>query len=138
MYAPAFTAVVMAGGQGQRFWPLSTAHRPMAFLGLERTARTLVQATVDRLVPLTDGYEHRDVVAAAAAARYVALVREQLPDLALRNVLVDPTSRDSAPAVAAASLAIHERTGGTTPGFFSSDHRIDDVPAFQAAVRHAL
>jgi mannose-1-phosphate guanylyltransferase len=64
-------------------------------------------------------------------------VREQLPDLAWRNILVEPTSRDSAPAVALASLAIHERTGGTTLGFFSSDHRIGDVPAFQQAVLRA-
>ncbi len=135
MNAPAFTAVVMAGGQGQRFWPLSTADRPKQFLDLERTGRTLLQATVDRLLPLTGGYEHLYV---ATAARYVGLVREQLPDLPGRNVLVEPTPRDSAPAVALASLAVHERTGGTTLGFFSSDHRIGDVPAFQEAVRKAI
>jgi mannose-1-phosphate guanylyltransferase len=135
MNAPAFTAVVMAGGQGQRFWPLSTADRPKQFLDLERSGRTLLQATVDRLLPLTGGIEHLYV---ATAARYVALVREQLPDLPLRNVLVEPTPRDSAPAVALAALAIHERTGGTTLGFFSSDHRIGDVPAFQEAVRQAI
>jgi mannose-1-phosphate guanylyltransferase len=135
MSGGAFTAVVMAGGQGQRFWPLSTADRPKQFLDLERSGRTLLQATVDRLLPLTGGIDH---VYVATTARYVPLVREQLPDLPPRNVLVEPTPRDSAPAVALASLTIHERTGGTTLGFFSSDHRIADVPAFQTAVRQAI
>jgi mannose-1-phosphate guanylyltransferase len=122
----------MAGGQGQRFWPLSTADRPKQFLDLERRGRTLLQATYDRLLPLTGGPER---VYVATASRYVALVREQLPELPASNLLVEPTARDSAPAIALASLAIHERTGGATLGFFPSDHRIGDEPAFQAAVR---
>jgi molybdopterin-guanine dinucleotide biosynthesis protein A len=72
MNAPAFTAVVMAGGQGQRFWPLSTADRPKQFLDLERSGRTLLQATVDRLLPLTGGI---DGVYVATAARYSHTVR---------------------------------------------------------------
>jgi mannose-1-phosphate guanylyltransferase len=73
----------------------------------------------------------------ATAARYLALVREQLPELPSCNLLVEPTARDSAPANALTSLAIHERTGGATLGFFSSDHRIGDAPAFHAAIRRA-
>jgi mannose-1-phosphate guanylyltransferase len=132
---PPFVAVIMAGGQGQRFWPLSTADRPKQFLDLERRGRTLLQATFDRLLPLTGG---PDGVYVATAARYLALVREQIPELPAGNLLVEPTARDSAPAIALASLAIHERTGGATLGFFSSDHRIGDTPAFHTAVRHAI
>ena len=135
MTAPALTAVIMAGGQGQRFWPLSTADRPKQFLDLERRGRTLLQATFDRLLPLTGGPER---VYVATAARYLALVREQLPELPTGNLLVEPTARDSAPAIALASLAIEARTGGATLGFFSSDHRIGDVAAFHAAVRRAV
>lgn len=130
-----FAAVIMAGGQGQRFWPLSTSDRPKQFLDLERRGRTLLQATFDRLLPLSGGPEG---VYVATAARYVALVREQLPELPTANLLVEPTARDSAPAIALASLAIHRRTGSTTLGFFSSDHRIGDAPAFHAAVRQAI
>jgi mannose-1-phosphate guanylyltransferase len=133
--SPRFTAVIMAGGQGQRFWPLSTADRPKQFLDLERSGRTLLQATYDRLLPLTGTPER---VYVATAARYLALVREQLPGLPAGNLLIEPTGRDSAPAIALASLAIHERTGGATLGFFSSDHRIGDVPAFHTAVVHAI
>jgi len=129
-----FTAVIMAGGQGQRFWPLSTADRPKQFVDLERTGRTLLQATYDRLLPLTGGPERLFV---ATTVRYLALVREQLPEVPLANVLIEPTARDSAPAIALASLAIHARDGGTTLGFFPSDHRVAAAPAFHAAVRQA-
>jgi mannose-1-phosphate guanylyltransferase len=128
------TAVIMAGGQGQRFWPLSTADRPKQFLDLERTGRTLLQATFDRLLPLTGTADRMYV---ATAARYVSLVHQQLPMVPHRNVIVEPTGRDSGPAIALATLAIHQRTGGALLGFFASDHRIGDEPAFRAAVRHA-
>lgn len=127
--------VIMAGGQGQRFWPLSTVERPKQFLDLERTGRTLIQATFDRLLPLAGT---PDRVFVATARRYVELVRDQLPEVPAENVIVEPTGRDSAPAIALASLTIHQRFGGATVGFFSSDHRITDVAAFQSAVRDAI
>ena len=130
-----FVPVIMAGGRGQRFWPLSTADRPKQFLDLERSGRTLLQATFDRLVPLAGAPER---VFVATGSRYVALVREQLPELPGSNVLVEPVGRDSAPAVALASLAIQARLGDATLGFFASDHRIEDVPVFHAAVRDAI
>src|SRR5690606_18851532 len=106
--ATSFAAVIMAGGQGQRFWPLSTAERPKQFLDLNRSGRTLIQATFDRLLPLTGGVERMFV---ATAARYVDLVREQLPELPATNLLIEPTPRDSAPAIALACLAIQARLG---------------------------
>ncbi len=133
--AAALVPVIMAGGRGQRFWPLSTVDRPKQFLDLERSGRTLLQATFDRLLPLAGSAER---VFVATGQRYVALVREQLPELPVDNVIVEPTGRDSAPAVGLASLTIHERTGGATLGFFASDHRIEDERAFHAAVRAAM
>ena len=125
----------MAGGQGTRFWPLSTADRPKQFLDLERTGRTLLQATYDRLLPLTGGPQG---IYVATGARYRDLVREQLPEVPADQVLVEPSPRDSGPAIALAALTIHRRTGGATLGFFSSDHRIPGVDAFHAAVRRAV
>ncbi len=124
----------MAGGQGQRFWPLSTSDRPKQFLDLERSGRTLIQATFDRLRPLVSA---ADRVYVATSSRYVGLVREQLPEVPGGNLLIEPTGRDSAPAVALASLAVHERTGGAIIGFFSADHRIGDPAAFATAVASA-
>lgn len=133
--ASPFVPVIMAGGRGQRFWPLSTVDRPKQFLDLERRGRSMLQATFDRLLPLA-GVPERVYV--ATGSRYVPLVREQLPELPGSNVIVEPTGRDSAPAVALASLAISERLGDVTLGFFASDHRIEDEAAFHAAVRSAI
>lgn len=118
----------MAGGQGQRFWPLSTADRPKQFLDLSRRGRTLLQATFDRVIPLAGGPEH---VLVSTAERYVALVREQLPEVPAANVLVEPTPRDSAPAIALACLLVEQRFGNVVTGFFSSDHEIGDADAFR-------
>jgi len=113
----------MAGGQGQRFWPLSTPERPKQFLDLESRGRTLIQATYDRVLPLAGSAER---VLVATVERYFDLVREQLPELPESNILVEPTPRDSAPAVALAALTVHHRHGDVVTGFFSSDHKIGD------------
>lgn len=128
-------ALVMAGGRGQRFWPLSTETRPKQFLDLERSGRTLLQATVDRVLPLVGGL---DRVLIATAEPYVDLVREQLPDLPEESLLVEPVGRDSAPAIALAALRIHARFGDVPMGVFSSDHRVDDVIGFQRTLRGAI
>lgn len=129
-----FVAVIMAGGQGQRFWPLSTADRPKQFLDLSKCGRTLLQATYDRVAPLAGGPER---VLVATAERYVPLVREQLPEVPPENLLVEPTPRDSAPAIALACLSVERRFGDVVTGFFSSDHEIGDAEAFRAVAGRA-
>jgi mannose-1-phosphate guanylyltransferase len=129
---PGFRAVVMAGGQGQRFWPLSTPERPKQFLDLGRAGRTLIQQTYDRVLPLAGSPAN---VYVATARKYVGLVCEQLPDVPVENLLVEPTPRDSAPAVALACLTIAQRDGDVVTGFFSSDHRVG--PGFHEAIRSA-
>lgn len=130
-----FVAVIMAGGKGQRFWPLSTESRPKQFLDLSRDGKTLIQATFERLLPLTGGPQN---VIVATGERYVPLVLEQLPDLPRDNLIIEPIGRDSAPAVALASLEIERRFGPTLTGFFSADHRIQDVTGFDRTVRKAI
>ncbi len=135
MSSEQFVAVIMAGGQGQRFWPLSTPGKPKQFLDLSQSGRTLLQATFDRVLPLA-GSPRRILV--ATAERYVPLVRQQLPELPPENLLVEPTPRDSAPAIALACLTIEERFGDVVAGFFSSDHEIADADAFQDVTRAAI
>jgi mannose-1-phosphate guanylyltransferase len=129
-----FTAVIMAGGKGQRFWPLSTSDKPKQFLDLERSGRTLLQSTFDRLLPLAQS--PKDIFI-ATASKYVDLVREQLPQVPTQNLIIEPEARDSAAAVAYASLTVHAHDPEAIVGFFSSDHRIGDVAAFQETVRQA-
>lgn len=130
-----FVAIIMAGGKGQRFWPLSTEAKPKQFLDLERCGRTLIQSTFDRLLPLTGSPNN---ILVATAERYVALVKTQLPEIPEDNLLIEPVGRDSAPAVALASLTVHKRYGDVVAGFFSSDHRIGDNHTFQETVIQAI
>jgi mannose-1-phosphate guanylyltransferase len=130
-----FVAVIMAGGRGQRFWPLSTPERPKQFLDLSHSGRTLVQATYDRVLPLAGDPDH---VFVATGRRYVEIVREQLPEIAAENLLIEPIGRDSAPAIALAALTVHARHGDVIMGLFSSDHQIGDNGAFEDTLRSAI
>jgi mannose-1-phosphate guanylyltransferase len=130
-----FVAVIMAGGAGQRFWPLSTAERPKQFLDIERCGRSLLQATFDRLRPLTDGPEQVFVI---TGARYAELVRCQLPELLDSNLILEPTGRDTAPAAALAALEVGVRFGNPIMGLFPSDHRVADVMSFQETLQKAI
>ncbi len=125
----------MAGGSGQRFWPLSTAARPKQFLDLERCGHTLLQATFGRLQALTEGPKRTFVI---TGERYASLVLEQLPDLPPENLLLEPTGRDTAPAAALAALELRSRLGDAVMGLFPSDHRVADITAFHDTLRRAV
>lgn len=120
--------VILAGGKGERFWPLSRRIRPKQFLNLDGTSRSLMQATADRLLPLTDGWDSLWVVTSSLIAEGV---KEQLPELPSANLLVEPQGRDTAAAIAWASLEIQKRYGEDAMiGFFPADHWIADLEAF--------
>ena len=121
-------AVILAGGKGERFWPLSRRQRPKQFLSLDGSGKSLLQATAERLLALTGSWERVWVV---TAAHLEAGVREQLPQLLPQNLLVEPEGRDTAPAVAWTALEAAERYGNDCIlGFFPADHWIDDAVAF--------
>lgn len=130
-----FVAVIMAGGKGQRFWPLSTEENPKQFLDLERTGRSLLQATYDRLLPLCGSVERLFVIAGDNLADKV---REHLPELPEENLLLEPTGRDTAPAVALSAIALKDRFDNPVMGVFTADHRVGNVPAFRRSVRNAI
>ncbi len=134
-----FVALIMAGGVGQRFWPLSTADRPKQFLDLERTGRSLLQATFDRVLPATEGIKHVFVI---TGSQYAQLVHEQLPELPKENILLEPIGRDTAPAITFAMLEIKRKLGNPVVGVFPSDHRVGKKAVFlevsQFAAEQAL
>ena len=126
------TPVILAGGKGERFWPLSRRHRPKQFLSLDGSGKSLLQATADRLLPLAGSWDDLWVITSAQLAEGV---REQLPNLPDKNILVEPEGRDTAPAVAWATLEIAKASGEETViGFFPADHWIADEPAFQKTI----
>lgn len=128
--------VILAGGKGERFWPLSRKHRPKQFLSLDGSGKSLLQATADRLLHTAQGWENLWVVTASHLADGV---QEQLPNLPLENLLVEPEGRDTAPAVAWSTLEIAKRYGEeVTIGFFPADHWIADEGAFQETLTAAV
>lgn len=127
-----FHAVIPAGGAGTRLWPLSRASRPKFLLDLDGSGRSLLQQTWDRLVDLIPA-ERIHVVAGAAHAD---AIRVQLPDLT--SLIVEPSPRDSMPAIGLAAAIIGIRDPGAIIGSFAADHVIDDQIAFAEAIGQAV
>jgi len=120
--------VILAGGKGERFWPLSRRNRPKQFLSLDGSSRSLLQGTADRLLTLAGGWDHLWVITSSQIAQGV---REQLPNLPEQNLLIESEGRDTAAAVAWTSLEIKKRYGeDAVIGFFPADHWIADQDAF--------
>lgn len=131
--APSVFAVVLAGGRGERFWPVSTDERPKAFLRLVGD-ESLLQATVQR-VRLLLSWEQIVVVVAQAHA---TLVREQLPELPEANLLLEPDGRDTAAAIGFASLHIERRNPEAVMIAMPADHYVPDGDAYAGVLRQAL
>jgi mannose-1-phosphate guanylyltransferase len=128
--------VILAGGKGERFWPLSRLSRPKQFLCLDGSGRSLLQATADRLLSLAGGWENLWVITSSAIADGV---REQLPDLPESNLLVEPVGKDTAPAVTWATLEVAKRYGKEVAiGFFPADHYIGDQEAYINTLKAAV
>ncbi|MDZ4875957.1 MAG: Alginate biosynthesis protein AlgA [Chroococcidiopsis cubana SAG 39.79] len=127
--------VILAGGKGERFWPLSRRHRPKQFLSLDGSGKSLLQATADRLLPLAGNWENLWVVTSSQLAEGVAA---QLPQMPAHNILAEPEGRDTAPAVAWSTLEIAQRYGeDAVIGFFPADPWIGDLPGFQHTLQAA-
>lgn len=125
-------AVILAGGRGTRFWPLSRRAMPKQCLSLDG-GPTLIQRTVSRIVPLIP----LERVLVVTGPDMAEAVREQLPDLPPGNLLVEPSARNTAPVAAWTAWEVARRGGGTLC-VLPSDHVIADEPAFRAALALAL
>jgi mannose-1-phosphate guanylyltransferase len=127
-------AVIPAGGSGTRLWPLSRAGNPKPLHPLTGSDRSLLQSTVDRLALLSSP-DHRYVVTGTAHA---AAVARQLPELPAANILVEPSPRDSAAAIALAAAVIATREPTAIMGSFAADHLIADPQGFADTVAAAM
>ncbi|WP_373541020.1 mannose-1-phosphate guanylyltransferase [Chamaesiphon sp.] len=133
---PKFVPVILAGGKGERFWPLSRKHRPKQFLCLDGSGESLIQATANRLVPIVGGWEDIWVITSKLLESGVS---EQLPSLPAANILAEPEGRDTAAAVAWASLEVAKRYGDDVViGFFPADAWIGDAGAFAKTIGSAI
>lgn len=118
-------ALIMAGGKGTRFWPLSTEDKPKQFLKLLGNY-TMLQSTVKRinkLIPM-------ERIFVCTVETYENLVREQLPELNKKNIIVEPEGRNTAPCIALSALYIKRIYSTSTMVVLPSDHLIRDEENF--------
>ncbi|MDB9527448.1 mannose-1-phosphate guanylyltransferase [Oscillatoria sp. CS-180] len=127
--------VILAGGKGERFWPVSRRQHPKQFLCLDGSGLSLLQSTAKRLLPLAGNWESLWVITAAHLADGI---RSQLPQLPDSNLLIEPEGKDTAPAVAWATLEVAKRHGDSAiAGFFPADHWIADEDAYRDTLKAA-
>lgn len=124
--------VIMAGGAGTRFWPLSAENRPKQFLNLFGD-RTLLQMSFDRISSLVP--PERILVLTNAA--FVPIVREQLSEIPVENIIGEPTRRDTAAAVGLAAVLCRRRFGNPVMVILTADHLIEPVDSFQKTLLSA-
>ena len=127
-----FKAVILAGGSGERFWPLSTPERPKQFLRVFGGA-SLIRQAVSRL----DSFVSPKDVFVVTAKNLVAATRKELPEVPKCNIIGEPMRRDTGAALA---LGVGLAAGGADPvvGFFSSDQMVANPKAFRKVVSKAV
>lgn len=120
------TALIMAGGKGTRFWPLSTEEKPKQFLNLIGE-ETMIQMTVNRIKPIIP----IERIFVCTGEMYVDLVKEQLPELPERNIIVEPEGRNTAPCIALSAMVIDRYYKNSNMVVLPSDHLINDEEEFR-------
>jgi mannose-1-phosphate guanylyltransferase len=125
-------ALVLAGGSGTRFWPLSRQLHPKQLLALD-SERSLLQATVERLAPLVPPESVWVVTTRALAAE----VRRQLPQVPASQVLAEPVGRNTAPAIGWAVRSLPEAKRQEVVAVLPADHRMADAAAFRDTLERA-
>jgi mannose-1-phosphate guanylyltransferase len=127
-----FYALVLAGGSGERFWPLSRRATPKQFLRLF-SDRSLLEETVRRL----DGFIPSENILILTNQEQEAAVRKTLPNHPEQNIFAEPAKRDTAAAIALGVGLIASRNPSATMAVLPADHRISNVNAFQADLESA-
>ncbi len=126
--------VILAGGSGTRFWPLSRRQRPKQLLSLPGDDRPLIEVTVDRLQPLSSNDHPLRIV---CRPELVEPTRRVLNNPAAVEFLEEPQARNTAPAIALATATMEAEFGDEPVGFFPADHFVGDQQGFETCIRHA-
>lgn len=126
--------VIMAGGIGSRFWPMSTPEYPKQFIDVLGCGKSLIQMTVERFAPICPA-ERMWVV---TSAQYVSIVREQLPSIPESNILAEPAARNTAPCIAYACWKIRMRHPDANIVVTPSDALVLDPVEYRRIISIAL
>ena len=126
-------AVIMAGGRGERFWPLSTRGLPKPFIPLIGS-NSLLQSTVARIQPLVP-YER---IIISIGAEHFDAAREQLPEIPKENFLVEPFGRDTSACLGFCALHLEQRDENAVMLALPADHYVADGGAYRKAIQAGL
>jgi mannose-1-phosphate guanylyltransferase len=126
--------IIMAGGVGSRFWPMSTPQKPKQFLDVLGIGKSLIQMTYERLLHLAP----KENIYVLTNASYAELVKEQLPDLTFGQILTEPKRKNTAPCIAYAAAKIQALNPDATMIISPSDHLIMKEQRFMEIVNTAI
>ena len=126
--------VIMAGGVGSRFWPMSTAECPKQFIDVLGVGKSLLQLTMERFANIASP----ENVWVVTNEKYVDIVQEQLPDVPRTNILSEPCRRNTAPCIAYVSWRIKTRDANANIVVTPSDHIVTNVVEFKRVINAAL
>lgn len=126
--------VIMAGGVGSRFWPMSTPDCPKQFIDVLGCGKSLLQLTVDRFA----GICPVENIWVLTSEKYAPLVKEQLPMVQEENILKEPCRRNTAPCIAYAAWKIKKRFPNANMVVTPSDHFVADVQEFRRVIKSSL
>ena len=126
--------VIMAGGIGSRFWPMSTPELPKQFVDVMGRGQSMLQETAGRY----SGICPRENLWVVTGRKYIDLVRQQLPDLPESNIIAEPCARSTAPCIAYACWKIMARNPDAQLVVAPSDAYVDDPEKYRSDIRQAL
>ncbi|MBR6139570.1 MAG: mannose-1-phosphate guanylyltransferase [Prevotella sp.] len=126
--------VIMAGGIGSRFWPMSTDERPKQFIDVLGVGRSLLQLTMDRF----EGVIEKENIWVVTNKKYADVVREQLPEMPADHVLCEPCRRNTAPCIAYVSWRIKSQDPKANVVVTPSDHIVTNVEEFRRVIKQCL
>ncbi len=126
--------VIMAGGVGSRFWPMSTTEKPKQLIDVLGVGRTLIQMTADRF----KGICPPENIWVVTNKRYADVVAEQLPDIPKSNILLEPCRRNTAPCIAYVSWRIKAKDPKANVVVTPSDHLVLNINEFQRVINESL
>ena len=127
-------AIIMAGGIGSRFWPISRSSYPKQFLDILGTGKTLIQNTYDRFLKVCP----KENIYVVTNDNYAGIVQEQLPDMSDHQILTEPVMRNTAPCIAYGCFKIESLNPNASIVVAPSDHLILDEAAFITAIEKSL
>lgn len=126
--------IIMAGGTGSRFWPISRAERPKQFIDILGLGKTFIQLTYERFARIVP----EENIFVVTACRYYDLLLEQVPQVRKENILLEPYKRNTAPCIAYATYKLLERNPDATVVVTPADHLIVNEETFTKTIQSTL